>query len=282
MRPLRVCLVGLPAAGKTSYLAALWAYVSAGPGDDTYQISGFPAQVAYLKQLGDQWFAGQRVDRNTIGTIHHVEFALHARDRQDLAVNVPDLPGEAFKQAVTARRIDRDIVSFVLRCDLLLFFINAGDARTFNALADFPLGDESHLDEVVAFDPEHLDSDLLNAELLQQLQFLMQDTPAAPAIAVVVSAWDLCTQSRMTPRQWLDDAQPMFSQLFDEASRLTGTAIFGVSAQGDDYSKNPTINQIPPLERPLVVTEDGSRSSNITLPFVWFDELHRPGSDEQH
>jgi hypothetical protein len=271
--PVRVCLAGLPGAGKSSYIVALWAYLGAGPSGDSYRITGYPEQIAYLKELADRWFNGQKLDRNTPGTIRDVEFRLAAPGRQDIDVAAPDLPGEAFKQAVTARRIDREIADLVVGSDLLVFFVNAKHAQAFHPLAEIPPGEDSDPEKTIPFDPSELDTDILQSDLIQQIRYLIRDRDHAPIVAVIISAWDLCVQSGMSPEEWLADSQPMFAQVLRELARTTSTAIFGVSAQGDDYEANPEIIQTPPLERVFLVDSAGVRSNDITRPFQWYTDL---------
>jgi hypothetical protein len=273
MTAVRVCLVGLPEAGKSSYIASLWAYLAAGPTGDSYRITGFPEQVAYLKELADKWFLGEKLDRNVSGTVKAVEFELRAEHRQDLEISVPDLPGEEFKHAVTFSRIDEDIAEMVLAADVVLFFVNAHDARTFEPLADIPPAADSGQEVHIDFDPADLDSDLLNSSLLQQLLYLWRDRQRLPVVIVLISAWDLCTASGMTPPEWVFDVQPMFAQALGELDRRTQTEIFGVSAQGADYGADPSIIETPPLQRVYMVSADGTKVNDITQPFAWFDDL---------
>jgi hypothetical protein len=52
----------------------------------------------------------------------------------------------------------------------------------------------------------------------------------------------------------------------------------GISAQGGDYRTHPEVAQKAPTDRPLVVTTS-SRSTDIGLPFAWFDDLLRRRGD---
>ena len=272
MTSIRVSLAGLPEAGKSTYIVALWAYLGASPDDNSYKMTGYPGQLEYLKKLADAWFAGQPLDRNTLGAIKDIRISLESPIRTTVEVAVPDLPGEAFQQTVTSRRIDETIASVVTECDLLFFFVNANDARTFHPVAELPPSKDNTHNKAVPFDVAELDSDLLNADLLQQLRFVLRDR-RLPAISVLISAWDLCVPTKMSPSAWLCDAQPMFFQLLEELRRRTDVAVFGVSAQGDDYLANPRVVESPPLKRVYLVNDNGVRTNDLTTPLAWYEGL---------
>ena len=101
--PLRFCLVGLPETGKTTYIAALWAYVSAAGPPEKYHVEPdkYPADAAYLNEIADAWARGKDMPRNDSTPTPRIEFEVAAGERRSLLFRLPDLRGEVYKQIVS-------------------------------------------------------------------------------------------------------------------------------------------------------------------------------------
>lgn len=278
MSETSVCLVGLPETGKTTFLAAFWgAAGDTSPRPGSYRIETLPDDRSYLQSIVQKWMVGEPVERNATGSVSPTEFGLCADGRADLLLRVPDLSGESFRDAAADRVIDEDLANLVGGSDLILFFIRVGTASTYMSLADLAPGseDDEGTDQYEEFDPKKLSSDILNAELLQLLPEMRHDSAAPTPVAVIVSAWDEVPVSRQDdPQKWLSKEQPMFAQVLAEYARSAPVHVFGVSAQGADYERDSEVVTRPPAERPLVV-DSTMRSSDIGLPFAWFDDLRK-------
>jgi hypothetical protein len=281
MRDLTACFVGLPGAGKTTYLAALWA-ASRDPANGSFRVQRFPdpSTRAYLQRIADQWFAGQVVERNASGSWEPVELSLESESSREVHLRIPDLSGEAFRDLAAERTLDDRILELVRVSDVVLFFVNAATASTPVYLTDLdgepPARHAGGADDD-DFRPELLESDVLNAELLSLLPAL-HPTPERPApLAVVVSAWDCAEITGMSPRDWLRNNQPMFAQVLAEYERAAPVTVIGVSAQGGDYERSPEVREADPHLRPLVVTDAG-RSSDISAPLLWYET---EGADDE-
>ncbi len=326
MSGTRIAMVGLPNAGKTTYVAAFWATARATPRPDRHTIVSFPDDPTYLQATADAWFAGRPVDRNRSESIQPIVLSLRRKGRADLKLAIPDLSGESFRDAAADRRILPEVAEVVTECSLVLFFVSAATATTPVSLVDLPpeveeenedgdgedpngdhqgVGDEEDSDEQHQDDTEHsdqedddeqasdqedheaaddpahsseefdskaLETDILNAELLQLIAELRDDLDAYPPVLVVVSAWDTVSDLGVTPYEWLRTNQPMFAQVVAEHGRSAAVEVMGISAQGGDYSVDPDITTVRPEERPVVVTKEATHQ-DIGLPFVWFEDL---------
>lgn len=302
--PLRLCLVGLPDTGKTTYIAALWGYLISGLPPGGYRVTEFPDDPAYLSQIAAAWAAGDPMPRNSLGASDRIEFTVQSPSGAKVTLVLPDLPGEVFRNAILRPFIDEDTAEAVTGSDLLLLFVNGEKAKTFTALGDFEVIAASGPDAEIGSAPDSLqgsaddapsnpaepgeafpaiaaeparkdfaiqdlDSDTLNTELLQRLVHLTRDT-GLPCLAVVVSAWDAHRNSGDTPSQWLAREQPMLSQLIDELSRATPVGVVGVSAQGANYVDDPNITSKLADERPWGCDQDGNET-DIAGPLLWHD-----------
>lgn len=228
--PFRLCLLGIPKTGKTTYLAALWSYLRSGLPEDQYRITELPADTAYLDAIWSAWATGDPMPRSGPEVSDHIEFTIEVPDLPPLQVVLPDLPGEKFINAIRRPVIDDGPGKAILNADLLLLFVNCQSAWMFEPLGDHPTdpdaaaeppppanesnarpGDAAYLDfgdpphpdgEVQAtegegtpprfreFDIGSLDTDTLNYELLERLEDLLADA-GFPPLLIVVSAWDI-------------------------------------------------------------------------------------------
>jgi len=273
--------VGLPGAGKTTYLAAFWGSCRAATAP-TYEVLGFPSPETreYLQTIADAWFGGRKVERTASATWAPISLTLRAQLGPTLELRVPDLSGEAFRDAAAARSVDERVADLVRGSDCVMFFINAATARTPVYLSDLGhdgADDAGNEAEAEDFDPTALESDVLNAELLQLMPLLTDAPERPPPVAVIISAWDQVDRLGQPPREWLRLNQPMFSQVLDEYGRAAPTEVFGVSAQGGDYVRNPEVVERPVTERPLVVTAD-ARGRDIAAPLAWFERTTGGGT----
>ena len=264
----RLCLVGLPSTGKTTYIAALWAYLTSGLPEGSYRVTEFPADPSYLNQIARAWATGSAMPRNSLGATDLIEFTIETPTSGQLTVVLPDLPGEVFRNAILRPMIDDDTAKAVNGSGFLLLFINGETAQTYTAIGDFAHA-ESETTPRTDFAISDLDSDTLNSELLHRLTYLMRDQ-GLPPIAVVVSAWDAHHEVGVTPSDWLSREQPMLSQLLDEIGRSTSVAVIGVSAQGANYRDHPEITRELAQTRPWGCDASGTKT-DIVGPLVWYD-----------
>ena len=289
--PLRLCLIGLPATGKTTYIAALWGYLTSGLPAGGYRVTEFPDDPSYLSQIAAAWAAGKPMPRNSLGATDRIEFTVETPAGAAITLVMPDLPGEVFRNAILRPFIDEDTAEAVTGSDLLLVFVNGEKAKSFAALGDYEVlaSDETEADvdsptiggdgssgTVAApvlkdFAVEDLDSDTLNTELLHRLVHLTRDS-GLPSLAVVVSAWDAHRASGHTPAEWLAREQPMLSQLIDELGRAVPVGVVGVSAQGANYHDDPDITKKLANERPWGCNEAG-KETDIAGPLLWHDTV---------
>lgn len=277
MKGTPLCLVGLPGAGKTTFLAAFWAAVRDASEVGSCKITRWPKDAKYLQKIANEWFEGKVVERNPSSSMEPIELDVRSTAGTEFSLRIPDLSGEAFRDAAADRQIDPHVAALVADSELLLFFVSAATATVPISLADLTIDydeDATPDEDVVEFDAKELETDLLNGELLQLLPGLTSTPEKPPPMVVIVSAWDTVDALGLKPTEWLDKEQPMFAQLLAEYRRNAPVGVIGMSAQGADYDKDPTVNRKPPAERPLVVT-DHTRSTDIAAPLAWFDDLLR-------
>jgi len=304
----RLCLLGLPKTGKTTYLAALWSCLRSGLAEDRYRITELPGDTAYLDAISYAWAAGDPMPRSSPEVSDHIEFTIEAPARPPLQVVLPDLPGEVFLNAVRRPVIDEGPGAAVLSSDLLLLFVNCQTAKMFEPLGDHPVdavetaeppapANEGNIDgpdsttpkpddagdgpggeldppapRFREFDIGALDSDTLNCELLGRLEDLFGDE-TFPPLLIVLSAWDMYVgEPDLIPDDWLRDHQPMLWQHIEELRRTMTVGVVGVSAQGADYKDHPDIVEVDVKARSWGSDSDG-RKTDVAGPLLWYHDL---------
>jgi hypothetical protein len=288
--PFRMCLIGLPATGKTTFIAALWAFLRSGQPPDRYRVTKVPENPAYLNAIAKAWTERAEMPRSSPGMASQIEFTIEVPSGDPVTVVLPDLPGEVFLNAIRRPSIDEEPADAVTSSDLLIVFVNGQTARTVANLGDQetpaetspeapspPDGADGPNPTGTEFVIGDLDSDTLNTELLQRLVCLMRDQPTPP-IVVVVSAWDVLVGLGQTPEQWLKHEQPMTWQYIEELRRTTIIGVVGISAQGADYSDDPNIVRKSSKERAWGCDGDSNRT-DIAGPLLWYHRSSRAAHD---
>jgi hypothetical protein len=284
-------IMGLPASGKTTFLAALWHLVEAGETDCHLVMDGYQGDLNYLTRIADAWRAFEPVPRTS--QVGDTDVLIHLRNRITDArgtVFFPDLAGETFDLQVEERRCRADFFMHVDDEDGILFFINADvkdDSLTITELnarlnhaegtlgaLDLPEQDESKTEGDLPFfrewEPKAIPAQVKIVQLLSD--FLR--APFAPRrrrLAVLISAWDLARDQNRTPGEWLAGSMPLVDQ-FLKTNRLSFQArIYGVSAQGvqlkDDTAVDAVAN-LTPSKRIQIVGPEGE-GNDLTGPLVW-------------
>lgn len=135
----RLCLLGLPKTGKTTYLAALWAFLRSPQPEERMRVVDLPDDTAYLDAISEAWAAGAAMPRSSPEVSDHIEFTIETPDAPSITVVVPDLPGEVFLNAIRRPLIDDAPASAVMASDLVLLFVNCQSATMFEPLGDHPV-----------------------------------------------------------------------------------------------------------------------------------------------
>jgi len=119
-------IMGLPASGKTTFLAALWHLVEAEETDCRLRLDRYEGNYVYLNQIAEAWRTFRKVPRTS--QVGDVDVTIHLVDRitdARAAAFFPDLAGETFDAQVTARQCRPEFVEAVSGDDGILFFISA-------------------------------------------------------------------------------------------------------------------------------------------------------------
>lgn len=299
-------IIGLPASGKTTFLAALWHLVESDETNCRLQLDRYEGDLIYLNKIAEAWRTFRRVPRTS--QVGNADVTIHLVDRETgvkAAAFFPDLAGETFDMQVEARRCRPEFVDDVAEDHGILFFISAdvkGDALSvveLNAMmppdatnndtgAGAPTAEApSHSAETLApsplqgeaetpppapaeWEPKLIPAQVRVVQLLSDLQRPPFE-PRRRRLAIMVSAWDLTRGSDLHPTEWLAAKMPLVDQFLRTNGQSFEHRVYGVSAQGvrlDDDAAVDKAAKLTPSRRIEIVGPEGA-GHDLTSPLVW-------------
>lgn len=283
-------IMGLPASGKTTFLAALWHLVESGETECRLVMDHFRGDFTYLNNIADAWRNFKKVPRTS--QTGDTDVTIYLRDRVTGARGTalfPDLAGEIFDLQVEERRCRPEFVEQADAEDGILFFINADVKEDGLSIIDFnarlprdaadavpaletpqELGDVSAPVVVPEWEPKFLPAQVRVVQLLSDL-LRPPFTYRTRKLAFMISAWDLVRDQGRTPEQWLAKNMPLADQ-FLRTNRMSFTyQVYGISAQGVRLEDNVAVDgatKIVPSRRVQIVRHDGE-GHDLTVPLAW-------------
>lgn len=277
-----VAIIGLPASGKTTLLAALWHMIRETGSVTTLKFGGLSlGKYEHVNSLATRWRAGKKQQRTQTSGGKVVSMKLTDSEGRSFEVSFPDMPGEDFSGMWEKRELDEDM-SRMLLAPAIVLVVN-GDTIKFPAW----IVEQMHLAKTVGLQQEQADTIEWSAalaptqvQLVALLQFLMLGVlDVGPRrLAVLISAWDEVEGDGMEPEQVLAKKLPLLDQYLRNGRDPWSWRVWGISAQGgvyEDQDKEEHLDatrELREIARPsdrIKVVDGTSVSSDITLPFAW-------------
>jgi hypothetical protein len=303
-----IVLAGLPATGKTSYLALLFHAIVEDRADGL-RLGSFDDDREYVTEISDVLLASNVADHTTIDDERDVTLSLHF-DGVDFLLNIPDLSGETWEHALVDRRWSPALGSAIANATGFMLFVHcreinvgltlvdAGQAAAAiigdddDAMSD-EVGDEphdvraapdggatdaaeAHDDHQPATDADEDDDDekhckqLTQVSLIELLQFFSAVSPRPIRVSLVISAWDLEPRD-LQPQEWLSKNAPMLAQFLEVNTDEVDATVWGVSAQGADFSDERVREEYKdkdPIDRARIHAADGTEVG-VAAPLRW-------------
>jgi len=280
-------IMGLPASGKTTFLAALWHLIEADETGCRLSLDGYSGDFTHLNRIAEAWRTFKKVPRTS-------QVGDKLRDNEtgvSGAAFFPDLAGEVFDIQVEERRCRSEFIEEVSADDGILFFINADvkndtlsvtelNARLPDQSSGEPCGagrvleatnDESSVGSLRReWDPKLLP---VQVKVVQMLSDLLRPpfSPRRRRLALLISAWDLTRGMGLEPLEWLAAHMPLVDQFLKSNDKAFEHQVYGVSAQGvnlEDASAVVEITRLIPSKR-IQIVGPGSEDHDLTVPIVW-------------
>jgi hypothetical protein len=277
-----IVLIGLPATGKTSFLAALWYLVQHSQVVSGLRLEKLDGDSRYLNQISQAWVGYELVPHTRIDSETLVSMSLKdVQTSQRLTLSFPDLSGESFTLQWTMRQFTQGYDKFLQQASGGILFVGPLKYNKpiridmANPLVEEIGGDRqtAEIGQDVSSPPKPWNPERTptQVQLVELLQFISDRDYFTPPfrLVVVVSAWDQLINLTQTPAEWLAHEFPLFHQFLRSNKNLFETAIYGVSAQGGDYSQRDALVDKTPSERILVVGPDVGNPHDLTEPLRW-------------
>ena len=277
-----VLLIGLPATGKTSFLAALWYLVQHSQVVSSLRLDKLEGDSKYLNQISQAWAGYEPVLHTRIDSEKVVSMLLKdTRTGRTVVLTFPDLSGESFTLQWTTRQFTKGYDKFLQEASGAILFITPLYYRKpiridmANPLVEEIVAGKEKQEPVQdtssppkPWNPERAPTQV---EVVELLQFICSREYFKPPfrLAVVISAWDQLTDSKKSPLQWLSDEFPLVHQFFESNKGVFETVVFGVSAQGGDYSQAAKLTEKVPSERIQVIGSNIHNPYDLTEPLQW-------------
>lgn len=284
--------MGLPASGKTTFLAALWHLIEAEETGCRLSLDGYSGDLTHLNRIAEAWRTFNRVPRTS--HVGDTNVTINLRDNHTGASGAaffPDLAGEIFDLQVVERRCRPELIEELACDDGILFFINADvrddtlsvvdlnarlpsenfdEADGRDRAPESATGEGSAISSRREWEPKLLP---VQVKVVQMLSDLMRPpfSPRRRRLALLISAWDLTRGMGFDPTQWLGAHMPLVYQFLKSNESIFECQVYGVSAQGvslDDASAVDAIATQVPSNRIQIVGPEGE-GHDLTVPIVW-------------
>jgi hypothetical protein len=270
----QLLVVGLPRAGKTTFIAALWNALESGATASMSLGSVRDQDQAYLNKIRDLWIRCEELPKTSTGDEQSLVVPVvldSGGSKQTRELLLPDLSGEGFESQWITRHCSAEYGGMAGKCGGCLLFINpltvvepTTIAEVVGALPEATEGTEP----AVPWDPAHAPTQVVLVDVLQSLRFLNGGGPMR--VCVIVSAWDVEAARNPTPDSWMSKRVPLLAQ-FLNASRDLTVQVYGVSAQGGALANRASLLGMDPAQR-VTVWEGDQQYKDIARPLAWLME----------
>jgi hypothetical protein len=277
-----ISIVGLPASGKTTFLAALWHMVREKGAVTALSFDNLRTDnYEHLNALAKLWRLGKIQQRTQVAGMRTVSMRLSDGAGRSVQVTFPDVPGEDFSRMWEDRDIDRGMID-TLTAPSILLLVN-GDTIRLPAWVPERIAQERAMglpEPTAAAIEWSAELAPTQVKVVDLLQMLMADElyVGERRLALVISAWDKVEGEDLTPEELLATKLPLLDQYLRSERDPWTWSVWGVSAQGGVYEdpekqqKFAATGALRELDRAsdrIKVVGEGVTSTDITKPLEW-------------
>lgn len=261
-------IAGLPDAGKTTYIAALWDIIKRKSSALALQFTTNPDNTTYLNEIWEYWMSMKKIERSKVPVPNDITINVkRTSDGEELVLDIPDFMGEQF-QKIIDHTLPDNIKGWIEQSDRMLYLIHVLDDSIKD---DMEQEDAEGAEETDRAKEKEDALPLAPEKMMQASQNMMvlkyiANHAKMRKIAVGLSAWDVKMKSGKTPEEYLKQRSPALYNFIKR--HFTDCLFFGVSAQGFDY-KDKAAKEAEMKEK--------ARQSNRA--FIVFDNETTPSPD---
>jgi hypothetical protein len=277
-----VVVLGLPASGKTTFLAALWHLLLAGKVSSRLSLVKLRAiEGEHLKAIAARWLQAKKQERTFQSKNRTAVISLKTAEGQEFDLSFPDVAGEAFAQIWESRECDPDVVD-ALKAQGVMLFVHSSNINYPGWIADDArlskqMGITRKAGEPIPWQARFAPTQVQLVDLLRCLQEAPLNV-GSRKLAVILSAWDLAEGEKKTPEKYLEAHLPLLHQYLNYGLNASWEyKIYGVSAQGGEYDGDKDkpcadAQRMRDLDVPshrIKVEASDSSSNDLTEPLFW-------------
>lgn len=233
MESTNILLAGLPAAGKSTYITALWAVEKDGRSGHLLTCDGMPNESSYVDGMRDNWMVLKEVRRTTFAEPQEIVLPMkRKKDGSKVILSLPDFKGEIFR-GLLENNISDKVEEWCDKSNGILFLLNLGNSSPENLQEQVDDNPKPIIDiEKVVMTPNEIDLAIQNVLLLKYLYNKMGNCP----ISICFSGWDKSDNPKNLPvEEWVKNNHPCIYNFI--SAHFDDYRFFGISAQGTDYSE---------------------------------------------
>lgn len=267
-------IFGLPAAGKSTFLGALYYLLMNEIGEKcSLRIKHVLGDATYIGKLSDTWAEYTELDRTNLSNKNlKTELELEDNNHNVYKINFPDSSGEKFKKMLNDRFIDLEEVNEIKSANKFFLFINPQHIEEPHFISEVP--EHIRKENEITVDMNKKDRTPTETELVELIQFLLHIKENRDInLDFVISAWDLLNDSIKKPMEYIEKTLPLLNQYIRANNNKIKIKYWGVSAQGGDLKSEEARLELARKsinidDRIIVVDNEGNRSKDITRLFV--------------
>lgn len=272
---MRVVMLGMPEAGKSTFLGALWHSANrAVPEEAALTVRAVGPDSEYLNKMSHAWLNGETFDRTDMNETRPNTMTLRA-DGQDNEVMIPDFSGELSKKAYREAQWPPQLADAVAEADGVLLFVHLEDLTSPSLIAwvEEVSGETSQEDPIPQepWDPDDAPTVVKLVGLLELVAASQEKKNRPIRVALIISAWDLVNPATDDPAGWFSERGALLAQFLRNNTDKFEHTIYGISAQGGVLSgatRKRLLGYKKPSNRIRVVVQ-GAESHDITAPLKW-------------
>lgn len=268
MEKTKKCLiVGLPSAGKSTYIGAFWAIEKDGGTGHKLTCKEYPSDTTYLDALKKSWLEQTIVNRNANIEPQEIRLKLHSEVTETtLDLHIPDFKGEVFQRILSNNIMDK-IAQWCNETDCILYFIKyTKEDMLQDEMPQTSIEPETQT-EFIQKEPTTMQVKDISewTQNIMLFKYLHTRVDNGIPLAICISAWDKI-DTKFPIESWVKTKHPFLYNFIQH--HFTNVKYYGVSAQGLEYEDDrfDEYQRLTELKQRAYIYTD-SKSHDITEPF---------------
>ena len=277
---MKLFVVGMPASGKTSYIARLCIQLLSRR-DTIYKLKGveLPKGLENIQNAISSLTQYEEIARTLKTALYNIVFPLESENGGEILLDMPDLSGENYSELVEKRYITKELYQNLQEADELLFFINTDmmEREERISLNEETVAKKLHDDENSTEEgPNIIQPKATQTQVVELLQLIVALTKKKLKIKFVISAWDSMEKKYgakiRKPEECLQSELPLLYQYIVCNTERMDYQVFGVSAQGMEYADAGKVDELLDTDENIedmavIVMPDGEKYQDMSRLF---------------